>query len=108
MYYIHYHPEVLGTSPSIFGQSMASYVICYLADDVYEPDSCERMSKNLRSKMKKSLIKNEAKRMPQNEEIELDDFELDFIVHTIWHSRCAVTGSVFIHINIQQYKLVYK
>lgn len=50
---------VLGTSPAVFGQTMASYVTCMLAGKPYEPDSCERMSKNLRHKMLQFLRNNE-------------------------------------------------
>ena len=88
---------VLGTSPSIFGQSMASFVLCTISKVImYEPDSCERMSKKLREKLHKSVIKSEKKRFnaPQ-ENVNLDDEDLEFIVHTIWKSRCAVNGKRF-------------
>ena len=86
---------VLGTSPSIFGQSMASYVLCSMSSDtMYAPDTCERMSKKLREKLLKSLVKNEKKRF-QNEEVDLDEEDLEFVVHTLWNSRCAVNGKRF-------------
>ena len=88
---------VLGTSPSIFGQSIASFVLCAVSKVImYEPDSCERMSKKLREKLHKSIIKSEKKRFntPQGD-VNLDDDDLEFIVHTIWKSRCAVNGKRF-------------
>jgi tRNA threonylcarbamoyladenosine dehydratase len=50
---------VLGTSPSIFGQALASYVLCQLGGKPYEPDGGERMSNNLKHKVKQVLKKVE-------------------------------------------------
>lgn len=50
---------VLGTSPSMFGQAMASYVLCKIAGQMYEPEVCERMSKNLKHKIRQVLKTNE-------------------------------------------------
>lgn len=50
---------VLGTSPSIFGQAMASYVLCQLAGKLYEPETSERMSKNLKHKIRQVIKKDE-------------------------------------------------
>lgn len=50
---------VLGTSPSMFGQAMASYVLCKLAGQMYEPEVCERMSKNLKHKIRQVFKTNE-------------------------------------------------
>ena len=52
---------VLGTSPSIFGQALASYVLCKLADKPYDPDGGERMSKNLKHKVRQVLKKDEVR-----------------------------------------------
>jgi hypothetical protein len=46
---------VLGTSPSIFGQALASYALCKLGKKMYEPEACERLSKNLKHKLKQVL-----------------------------------------------------
>jgi hypothetical protein len=103
---------VLGTSPAIFGQTMASYVTCMIAGKPYEPDSCDRMSKNLRHKMLQFLRNNEVtifmsrflyrfrlqnfitlvptfslqqRRFGSVEFINVDDDELEFLVQQV---RC--------------------
>lgn len=50
---------VLGTSPSIFGQALASYILCHLGGKPYEPEGCERMSKNLKHKLRQVFRNNE-------------------------------------------------
>jgi hypothetical protein len=50
---------VLGTSPSIFGQALASYVLCKLGGKMYDADTGERMSKNLKHKVRQVLKKDE-------------------------------------------------
>jgi hypothetical protein len=50
---------VLGTSPSIFGQAMASYVLCSIAGKLYDPEICERISKNLKHKIRQVFKNNE-------------------------------------------------
>jgi tRNA A37 threonylcarbamoyladenosine dehydratase len=52
---------VLGTSPSIFGQALGSYILCQIAGKAYEPESFERLSKNLRHKMRQSMKNNEVR-----------------------------------------------
>ena len=52
---------VLGTSPSIFGQALASHVLCQLAGKGYDADSGERMSKNLKHKVRQVLKKEEVR-----------------------------------------------
>ena len=52
---------VLGTSPSIFGQALASYVLCKIGGKLYEPESCERMSKNLKHKIRQVFRNNEVR-----------------------------------------------
>lgn len=52
---------VLGTSPSIFGQALASYALCTLGGKPYDPDTGERMSKNLKHKVRQVLKKDEVK-----------------------------------------------
>jgi tRNA A37 threonylcarbamoyladenosine dehydratase len=76
---------VLGTSPSVFGQSMAAYVLCSLSEVAhFEPDSCERMSKNLKMKLLKLLSKSEKKRFSAERDVDLDDEDLEFAVQTVW------------------------
>lgn len=50
---------VLGTSPAIFGQSMASYVLTQLGGCPYDPETAERLSKNVRNRMRQVLGNNE-------------------------------------------------
>lgn len=52
------------------------------------------MSKNLRLKLRNYLSKNEILRF-QIDNVELSDDDLDFIVHTIWKSKCCVCGKRF-------------
>lgn len=52
---------VLGTSPSIFGQAMAAYALCQLSGHVYNYDGGERMSKNLRHKLRQVFKNNEVR-----------------------------------------------
>eukprot|EP01034_Spumella_vulgaris_P037752 gene37752-46582_t len=86
---------VLGTSPSIFGQAMASYILCKLGDKMYESEVCERMSKNLKHKVFNSLKKNEVARFATDREINMDEDDVEFVVQEIWRSRCATTGLRF-------------
>jgi tRNA A37 threonylcarbamoyladenosine dehydratase len=86
---------VLGTSPSIFGQAMASYVLCNLAGREYEPEGVEKLSRNLKHRMRQHLQNNEIRRFGTSEGIDLDDEDLELIVSQIWRGRCAVTGRKF-------------
>jgi hypothetical protein len=86
---------VLGTSPSIFGQAMASYILCSLANKLYEPESCERMSKNLKHKLRQTLKNFEFRRGYAPDDLDIDDDDIEFIVQQVWHSRCAITGRKF-------------
>ena len=86
---------VLGTSPSIFGQAMASYILCSLANKLYVPEVCERMSKNLKHKLRQTLKNYEFRRGYSHEDLDIDDDDIEFIVQQVWHSRCAITGRKF-------------
>jgi len=86
---------VLGTSPSIFGQAMASYILCSLANKLYEPEVCERMSKNLKHKLRQTLKNFEFRRGYSPEELDIDEDDIEFVVQQVWHSRCAITGRKF-------------
>ena len=86
---------VLGTSPSIFGQAIASYVLCDIVGKKYAYDSCERMSKNLREKVKKNLLKEEKSRFGTSDDVNLDDDDLEIVVQGIWGGRCPITGKRF-------------
>lgn len=79
---------VLGTSPSVFGQAIAAYVLCTISELVhFEPDPCERMSKNLKVKLTKLLAKSEKKRFASYDDVDLDDEDLEFAVQTVWYGH---------------------
>jgi len=86
---------VLGTSPSIFGQAMASYTLCALAERPYAAEACERMSMNLRQKVKKQLLKTEKERFGSSVGVNLDEDDVELIVQQVWAGRCAVSGKRF-------------
>lgn len=86
---------VLGTSPSIFGQGMASYVLCALANCAYVPEGTERISKNHKHRLKQTFRNYELRRFKTAEDVNLDDEDLEFIVQIVWRSKCAVTGKKF-------------
>eukprot|EP00605_Chrysophyceae_sp_TOSAG23-4_P001473 GSChrysophyteH1.ASY1.ANO1.1609.1 assembled CDS len=87
---------VLGTSPAIFGQAMASKVLCTLGGNEYLPESCERMSKNLKHKLVQQCRSVERRRFHTAErDVALDDEDLEFVVGQVWGSRCAISGKRF-------------
>ena len=86
---------VLGTSPSIFGQGMASYVLCALAGRLYAPEGTERLSKNHKHRLKQTFRNYELRRFKTTEDVDLDDEDVEFIVQIVWRSKCAVTGKKF-------------
>lgn len=71
---------VLGTSPSIFGQALASYALCDLADTLYEPEACEKLSKNLKHRMRQHFRNDELRRFGTGEFTDFDDDDFDFII----------------------------
>ena len=98
---------VLGTSPSIFGQAMASYTLCQIAGAEYVPEACERLSKNLKHKLREALRRSEHLRQPAvvagadagrptaDAEVDIDDEDVEFIVQILWSGRCAITQKRF-------------
>ena len=87
---------VLGTSPAIFGQAMASFVLCNMAGKEYIPEACERLSKNLKHKLKEMLKRNEIDRGGSGGlDINIDDDDVEFIVQLVWQGRCCLTGKRF-------------
>jgi hypothetical protein len=70
---------------------MTSYVLCDIAKCQYVPESCDPMSKNLKYKMMNALKKNEVKRFYDITSLNMDDDDLEFIVHQVWRGRCAAT-----------------
>lgn len=82
---------VLGTSPAIFGQAMASKVLCALAEQEYNGEVCERMSRSLKHKLVQVLKAIEKRRFGSWEAVDVDDEDIEFIIAQVWGSRCAVT-----------------
>jgi hypothetical protein len=73
-----------GTSPSIFGQAMASYVLCQLANKAYQPEVCERLSKNLKHKIIQAFRNTEKRRFNTfHDDINIDDDDIEFIVQQV-------------------------
>lgn len=114
---------VLGTSPAVFGQSMASFVLCQIAGKPYAPEACERMSKNLRQKVLKMLKKDEDARFgaavvdddndghknsndstkktnnnssrSMGKDLGLDEDDMELLVQQVWGGRCCISGKRF-------------
>lgn len=86
---------VLGTSPAIFGQAMASKALCALAGQEYNGEVCERMSKSLKHKLLQHLKAIEKRRFGSWEAVDVDDEDIEFIIAQVWVSRCVVTGRRF-------------
>lgn len=86
---------VLGTSPSIFGQAMASYVLCQLANQPFHPEGFDILSKKLKVKMRTTMRKEEIKRFKNEDFEDLHDDDLEFIIQTVWKSRCSITRKRF-------------
>lgn len=82
---------VLGTSPAIFGQAMASYILTTLAGLPYYPETGDRLSKNVKHRVRQKLNTNE-KRLYGSCDLDLDDDDLEFIIQQVWGTRCAVSG----------------
>lgn len=74
---------VLGTSPSIFGQALASYILCTIGGKLYEPEVCERLSKNLKHKLRQLYRNNEIKRFGHDRDMDLDDEDVEFVVQQV-------------------------
>jgi hypothetical protein len=83
---------VLGTSPAIFGQAMASFVLTSLADMPYSPEPGDRLSKNVKHRVRQKLNATEKRLYGSCEGLDLDDDDLEFIIQQTWGSRCAVSG----------------
>ena len=87
---------VLGTSPAIFGQAMASKVLCALGDKEYQGESCEHMSRTLKHKQLMKCRSLEKRRFGTPDRgVALDEEDIEFVVGQVWGSRCAVTGKRF-------------
>lgn len=83
---------VLGTSPAIFGQAMASFVLTSLADMQYAPEPGDRLSKNVKHRVRQKLNATETRLHGSCAQLDLDEDDLEFIIQQTWGSRCAVSG----------------
>ena len=83
---------VLGTSPAIFGQAMASFVLTSLADMSYFPEPGDRLSKNVKHRVRQKLNATEKRLYGTCEGLDLDEDDLEFIIQQTWGSRCSVSG----------------
>lgn len=83
---------VLGTSPAIFGQAMASFVLTSLADMPYTPEPGDRLSKNVKHRVRQKLNATEKRLYGSCEGLDLDEDDLEFIIQQTWGSRCSVSG----------------
>ncbi|KAG5186818.1 hypothetical protein JKP88DRAFT_244010 [Tribonema minus] len=80
---------VLGTIPAIFGQAMATFVLCEQAGKPFAPAPMVGLGKNLRNKLLQRLRAREMRNYPgQKFPIDLDD--ISYMVEQ-WRARCAVT-----------------
>jgi tRNA A37 threonylcarbamoyladenosine dehydratase len=83
---------VLGTSPAIFGQAMASFVLTSLAGMPYSPEPGDRLSKNVKHRVRQKLNATEKRLYGSCDGLDLDEDDLEFIIQQTWGSRCAVSG----------------
>ncbi|KAI9908284.1 hypothetical protein PsorP6_004407 [Peronosclerospora sorghi] len=83
---------VLGTMPALFGQSMASYVLCDLADKKFSPEAVARLSRDQRNKLYQKLQQREHVLFHEGRKIDLEKDEIEFIYQEIWRGRSSVSG----------------
>lgn len=86
---------VLGTSPSIFGQSMASYVLNSLAGNIFNYDGYDVLSKKLKHKMRQFFRNNEIERFRNYEMEDLLDDDLEFIIQTVSYGNIILNLLVY-------------
>jgi hypothetical protein len=84
---------VLGTSPAIFGQAMASFVLTTLGDLPFSPEPGDRLSKNVKHRVRQKLNATEKRLHGSCEALDLDEDDLEFIIQQVWGSRCSVSGA---------------
>ena len=84
---------MLGTFPAIMGQSMASFVLCALAEQPLRPEPVPRMSQKTRHKYYQALRQRELATHGKAAQAACPDHDLiEFAVQYVWRGRCAVTG----------------
>eukprot|EP00752_Nemacystus_decipiens_P012240 g10849.t1 len=82
---------VLGTTPAIFGQSMACWVLCEIGGKPFSPVVVCHLSSKLRHKMLQRLRSRE-KRVHGADWPEMDEAMVEYVVNQMWRGRCPVTG----------------
>jgi hypothetical protein len=83
---------VLGTMPALFGQSMAAYVLCDLAEQKFTPEAIARLSRDQRNKLHQKLQQRERDHFKDGK-IDIEKDEIEFIYQEIWRGRSAVSGA---------------
>lgn len=119
---------VLGTVPAIFGMTMATYVLCFLAGQPLDPEEIPRLSKRSMQSIRNQLLNEYVmfwklivlfylpydycnlldlysrtnKRDGINIPVDLTSDEVEFLVHYVWRQRSAISD---IRIGAEGYKL---
>lgn len=85
---------VLGTMPALFGQTMAAFVLCELAQQPFQPVSVAGLSRAVKHKLQQHLRNREQRvhnfSVGTSFDLTLEDVET--VVREVWGCRCAVTG----------------
>lgn len=84
---------VLGTTPAIFGQAMASFALSEIGERPYEPAPVDQISNNLRAKLLKTMLQREKAVFHNGShaeaaaatKVDLDD--VDFLASEVWRAR---------------------
>jgi len=105
---------VLGTMPAIMGQTLASWVLCQIANKPFFPMAGERVGKNVRHKLfqhlrnrEKNIYSHIVNNPDQTSEpettqiisgtwigpLQIDKDDVEFLLMELWHNRCALTGA---------------
>ncbi|KAI9295059.1 hypothetical protein K502DRAFT_324523 [Neoconidiobolus thromboides FSU 785] len=81
---------VLGTLPAMFGMTMASYILCQLADYPMEPLSIKSRT-GLYNNLLRDLQVREKKIYFNEEPLGLNKEEIGFLLEEIYNGKCALT-----------------
>lgn len=82
---------VLGTMPAILGMTIASYVLCELADEPYQPFETDYVKNNAISKVYNELLYDEKRRGVSIEEMEVDIEEVSIIAKKAFEWKCLIS-----------------
>lgn len=83
---------VLGTTPALFGQTMAAFVLCALAGQPFSPEAVARLSRDQRNKLFQKLLDRERKLGIETGRMDLEKEEIEFIFQEVWRGRSSVSG----------------